>query len=178
MKETPRVGATLLNLACRVLPAALLLWAGLAKAFARQESILAVDAYDVLPRALVTPVATVLPWAEIGVGLLLLAGLFVRFAGAATAGLAAVFIAGMLQAKARGLAIDCGCFGGGGPGEGVSWWDIVRDIPILAAGLYLAIRPRGRFQADNYFVQEDDDVEGVEDVEDERVEKEEPAFEG
>jgi uncharacterized membrane protein YphA (DoxX/SURF4 family) len=145
MSRTPYVLGRLL---VRVLPAGLLLWAGLAKAFDRQGSILAVDAYDVLPDAVVRPVAAVLPWAEIGVGTLLLLGLFVRFAGFATAALSAVFIAGMAQAKARGLAIDCGCFGGGGPGDGVSWWDIVRDVPILACGLYLAARPHGPFQLD------------------------------
>lgn len=142
------------RLACRLVPAGLLLWAGVAKALDRQGSILAVDAYEVLPEMLVRPVATVLPWVEIGVAALLVLGLFVRFAGVSTAALAAVFIAGMAQAKARGLAIDCGCFGGGGPGEGVSWWDIARDVPILLTGLYLAWRPRGPLQLDNVFIVE------------------------
>lgn len=140
------------RLACRLVPAGLLLWAGLAKAFERQESILAVSAYEVLPDPLIEPVAVLLPWVEIAVALLLVAGLFVRFAGIATAALAGVFIAGMAQAKARGLAIDCGCFGGGGAGQGVTWWDILRDIPILLAGLYLAVRPRGPLQLDNLFL--------------------------
>lgn len=146
-----------LHLVARALPAALLLWAGLAKVGDRQGSILAVDAYDVLPAALVEPVAILLPWAEIAVGALLVLGLFVRVAGLGTAALTVAFIAGMSQAKARGLAIDCGCFGGGGPGEGVSWWDIVRDVPMLAAGAYLAWRPRGPLSLDAYFLPEDDD---------------------
>jgi uncharacterized membrane protein YphA (DoxX/SURF4 family) len=148
------------RLAVRLVPAAFFLWAGLAKALSSQESILAVNAYDVLPEALVRPVAAVLPWIEIGVAVLLVLGLFVRFAGIVTAVLAGVFILGMAQAKARGLAIDCGCFGGGGAGDGVSWWDIVRDVPILLAGIYLALRPHGPWQLDNRFLdQEDDDGE-------------------
>jgi len=139
------------RLLVRALPAGLLLWAGLAKAFDRQGSILAVDAYDVLPQVLVRPVAALLPWLEIGVGVLLILGLFVRFAGLATAVLGATFIAALAQAKARGLAIDCGCFGGGGPGDGVSWWDISRDVPVVLCGLFLAARPRGPFQLDNRF---------------------------
>jgi uncharacterized membrane protein YphA (DoxX/SURF4 family) len=139
----------LVSLVARALPAALLLWAGLAKAFDRQGSILAVDAYAVLPDGLVRLVAAILPWVEIGVGLLLVLGLFVRFAGIATAVLAGLFIAALAQAKARGLAIDCGCFGGGGAGDGVSWWDIARDVPVLLCGIYLAVRPRGPFQLDN-----------------------------
>jgi uncharacterized membrane protein YphA (DoxX/SURF4 family) len=140
------------RLTARLVPAAVLLWAGLAKAFATQESILAVSAYDVLPDRLVRPVAAVLPWIEIGVAVLLVLGLFVRFAGIATAALAGTFILAMAQAKVRGLAIDCGCFGGGGPGDGVSWWDIARDVPILLAGVYLALRPHGPWQLDNLFI--------------------------
>ena len=137
------------RLAVRAIPAAILLWAGLSKAFDGQGSILAVDAYEVLPDALVRVVAALLPWIEIGVAVLLVLGLFVRFAGIATAGLAGVFIVALAQARARGLAIDCGCFGGGGAGYGVSWWDIARDIPIALAGIYLALRPVGPLQLDN-----------------------------
>jgi uncharacterized membrane protein YphA (DoxX/SURF4 family) len=140
-----------LHLLSRAAPAAVLLWAGLAKAFDRQDAILAVDAYDVLPDGAVRAVATALPWIEIAVAVLLILGLFTRFAGIATFALATVFIAAMGQAKARGLQIDCGCFGGGGPGEGVSWFDILRDVPIALAGIYLAVRPRGPLQLDAYF---------------------------
>jgi len=169
MDGTRRVAYVAFRLACRLVPAALFLWAGLEKAFARQDSILAVNAYDVLPERLVEPVALLLPWTEIAVALLLVLGLFVRVAGIATAALSAVFIAGLAQAKARGLQIDCGCFGGGGLGDGVSWWDIVRDIPILLAGLYLAARPHGPLQLDNVFlVPEDDDHEPSEDEHGER----------
>jgi uncharacterized membrane protein YphA (DoxX/SURF4 family) len=127
------------------------------KAFDRQESILAVNAYDVLPEDAVRILAAVLPWVEIGVALLLVLGLFVRFAGLATAGLGVLFIAAMAQAKARGREIDCGCFGGGGPGQGVTWWDLVRDVPIVVAGAYLAARPRGAYQLDNRFLEGETD---------------------
>jgi hypothetical protein len=87
-------------------------------------------------------------------------GLFVRFAGIATAALASAFIVALVQAKARGLAIDCGCFGGGGTGDGVTWLDIARDIPIVLAGIYLARRPVGPLQLDNLLgVMEDHDGE-------------------
>lgn len=141
-----------LRLTCRLLPASLLLWAGVTKALDRQGSILAVDAYDVLPETLVRLFAVVLPLVEIAVGLLLILGLFLRFAGLATALIAGLFIAALTQAKARGLEIDCGCFGGGGPGDGVTWWDIARDVPIVLCGLYLAARPQGPLQLDNRFL--------------------------
>ena len=157
MSRSPLVPWRLL---CRLLPAGLLLWAGLAKAFERQSSILALDSYDVLPEDAVQLLAAVLPWIEIGVALLLVLGLFVRFAGLATAGLGLLFIAAMAQAKARGLEIDCGCFGGGGPGQGVTWWDLVRDVPIVVSGVYLAARPSGPFQLDNRFLEGETDDGG------------------
>jgi uncharacterized membrane protein YphA (DoxX/SURF4 family) len=146
----PRIPAAV-HLLSRAVPAVLLLWAGLAKAFDHQGAILAVDAYDVLPDGAVRVVAAALPWVEIVVGLLLVLGLFTRGAGVATAVLATVFLAAMGQAKARGLEIDCGCFGGGGGGPGVSWFDILRDVPIALAGVFLALRPRGPMQLDAYF---------------------------
>jgi uncharacterized membrane protein YphA (DoxX/SURF4 family) len=165
MRNTRALDA--LHLLSRGVPAALLLWAGLAKAFDHQDAVLAVDAYDVLPAAAVRIVATVLPWIEIGVGLLLVLGLFTRVAGLATAALSVVFLAAMGQAKARGLQIDCGCFGAGGAGDGVSWFDLLRDVPILFAGIYLALRPRGPLRLDSYFEltpTEDDDGQPLEDA--------------
>jgi uncharacterized membrane protein YphA (DoxX/SURF4 family) len=159
--SSSRSGAAL-NLLCRVVPAAVLLYAGAAKAFDRQDSILAVDAYDVLPEGAVRVVAAVLPWLEIALAALLILGLFTRLAGAGTALLSLVFIAAMGQAKARGLQIDCGCFGGGGAGEGVSWFDLLRDVPLVLAGAYLAIRPRGPLQLDAYLESTDvtEDLDG------------------
>jgi uncharacterized membrane protein YphA (DoxX/SURF4 family) len=141
------------HLVCRGLPAALFLWAGVAKILDRQSAILAVDAYDVVPRALVEPVAIVLPWIEVGIAILLILGLFTRFAGWATAAMIAIYLVAMGQAKARGLAIDCGCFGGGGPGTGVTWWDLLRDVPLLLAGLTLARTPSGPLQLDRWFLE-------------------------
>jgi uncharacterized membrane protein YphA (DoxX/SURF4 family) len=114
-------------------------------------------------------VAVALPWLEIGIAVLLVLGLFTRVAGVSTAVLASVFVAGLAQAKARGLSIDCGCFGGGGAGAGVTWADIARDIPLIGAGAFLAWRPRGPWQLDESFRE----VEG-----DEPIGGPQPALEG
>jgi uncharacterized membrane protein YphA (DoxX/SURF4 family) len=140
-----------LGVAARMGVGALFLWAGLAKAVDRQGSILSVDAYDVLPDPLVRVIGTALPWLEIALGVFLMVGVFVRFAGVGVAVLSVVFLAALSQAKARGLPIDCGCFGASATGGGVSWLDIARDIPILAAGLFLAWRPSGPLQIERLF---------------------------
>jgi hypothetical protein len=112
-----------------------------------------------LPDGVVGPVAAALPWIEIAVGAMLLLGFMVRGAAVGATLLSAGFLIAMGQAKARGLPIDCGCFGGGGPGEGITWWDITRDIPLLMAGVFLALRPRGPWQLDTVLFEEDADVE-------------------
>jgi len=105
----------------------------------------AVRAYDVLPKAGVTLVAGILPWLEIVLGLLLLAGLATRVVAVASAGLLVVFIAGVVQAWARGLSIDCGCFGGGGavdPGQTTYGLELLRDAGFLLMAAWLIVRPR------------------------------------
>lgn len=74
----------------------------------------AVRAYRLLPEAMVSPVAFGLPAVEIVVGLLLVVGFAVRAAAVAAVVLLVVFVAAIASAWARGLQIDCGCFGGGG----------------------------------------------------------------
>lgn len=148
--------AELLHLGLRGLLAAVFLWSGVAKALDRQGAILAVDAYELLRARAVEVVAVALPWAEIGIGALLLVGLAVRPAAAGAAALLVAFLGAMAQAKARGLRIDCGCFGGGGPGEGVRWTDLGRDALLLGAAVVLAVRPRGPLRLDRYREGDDD----------------------
>ena len=105
----------------------------------------AVQAYDVLPFDLAGLIGHVLPFIEIVLGVLLVLGLFTRFSAAAISILLVLFIAGIAQAWARGLSIDCGCFGGGGavaPGQTEYPQRILEDLGMLALGVYLTVRPR------------------------------------
>ena len=110
--------------------------------------MLAVHGYDLAPAILVHPVALGLTLLEITLGILLLLGLSTRVAAAGVAMLALLFLGVLVQARVRGLDISCGCFGGDGTGEGVGWLDIVRELPILAAALYLVWRGPGPFALD------------------------------
>ena len=107
----------------------------------------AVRAYRLVPEALVGPVAFGLPVVENADGLALLAGVFLRTAALATAALMAVFVAAVGSAWARGLQIDCGCFGGGGQ---VAAWqtgypgEVARDVGLLLVALALARWPASR----------------------------------
>jgi uncharacterized membrane protein YphA (DoxX/SURF4 family) len=129
----------------RVGLAAVWLVSGLLKAMDPDQTYVAVRAYDVLPAVGVEVVAALLPWVELALGMLLLAGVGTRLVAALSAGLLVVFVAGVAQAWARGLSIDCGCFGGGGavePGETTYVQELMRDAGFLLMAGWLVVRPR------------------------------------
>lgn len=114
-------------------------------------SVRAVRAYDLLPEAVVPAVGTLLPLVEVVVGVLLVLGLLTRPAAAVSALLFAAFVVGIASAWARGLEIECGCFGGGGEKAGASSeypWEIARDLGLLALSGWLVVRPQSRWALD------------------------------
>lgn len=125
----------------------LLVAAGGLKAIDPQSSVAAVRAYELLPGSAATVVGWGLPFAEIALGLLLVAGLGTRAVAVATAALFAVFIFAVASARHRGLSIDCGCFGGGGavaPGQTDYTGEILRDTGLLLLTLWLVVWPRSK----------------------------------
>lgn len=136
----------------------ILLVAGGIKVIDPQSSVQAVRAYEVLPARLETLVGWGLPFVEIALGLLLIAGLCTRAVAAAASALLGIFIAAVAAAAIRGLSIDCGCFGGGGavaPGETAYAAEIIRDLGFLALGLWLVWRPASRWALDVVDPEED-----------------------
>ena len=124
--------------------AAVWLVSGLLKATDPDQTYVAVRAYDVLPDAGVEVVAALLPWVELALGVLLLAGVGTRLVAALSAVLLVVFVAGVTQAWARGLSIDCGCFGGGGAvesGQTTYVQELLRDAGFLLMAGWLVARP-------------------------------------
>ena len=125
--------------------AAVFLVSGTLKAIDPDATYVAVRAYDVLPKAGVALVAAVLPWLEIVLGVLLLLGVATRAVATIGAGLLMMFVAGVTQAWARGLSIDCGCFGGGGavdPDQTAYGRELLRDAGFLLLAGWLIVRPR------------------------------------
>ena len=125
--------------------AAVFLVSGVLKAIDPDATYVAVRAYDVLPKLGVALVAGVLPWLEIAIGLLLLVGIATRAVAVVSAVLLLAFMAGVTQAWARGLSIDCGCFGGGGavdPEQTTYGLELLRDAGFLLMAGWLVVRPR------------------------------------
>ena len=138
--------------AARLLLAGVFIAAGWPKFLDTEGTVRSVRAFQILPEGLVRPFAYGLPMLELVLALLLLVGLGTRLAGAATAVLMLVFIGGIAAAWARGLAIDCGCFGNAGTSvpDPVPGYvrDILRDVLFLGAGLLLALGRSSRVSLD------------------------------
>jgi uncharacterized membrane protein YphA (DoxX/SURF4 family) len=133
--------------------AAVWLVSGVLKMSDPGQTYLAVQAYELLPQGLVGVVATAMPLLELVLGALLLAGLGTRLAAVGSALLLLAFIGAVAQSWARGLTIDCGCFGGGGQvAEGQTRYpqEIARDVGFLLLAVWLMVRPRTSLSTDGW----------------------------
>ncbi|MFF0340855.1 MauE/DoxX family redox-associated membrane protein [Kribbella sp. NPDC004875] len=136
------------SLGARLLLGGVMLVAGALKVTDPETAAQAVRAYELLPSALVQPVGWGLPFLEIAIGLLLIVGFGVRASAAAAGVFLVVFIAAVSSAWARGLSIDCGCFGGGGavaPGQTKYLQEILRDLGLLVLAGWLWLFPASKF---------------------------------
>lgn len=136
------------------------------------QTYVAVQAYQLLPPSAVSPVAGALPFVELALGALLLAGLGTRLAAAVSALVLIGFIVAVASSWARGLTIDCGCFGGGGEvpaGETEYPQEIARDIGFLALAAWLLWRPRSFASMDRSLTRRENETGAQDDVSDEPV---------
>jgi len=95
---------------------------------------MSIDAYRVLPYWAVVAVARTLPWAELAIGLALMAGRWLPVASTAASLLMMMFLAMMMRAYAAGMNINCGCFG---LGDIISARTLARDGGLLVGYLFL-----------------------------------------
>jgi uncharacterized membrane protein YphA (DoxX/SURF4 family) len=140
-----------LSTVARLLAGGVFAVSGWTKAVDIEATVRAVRAYDLLPESLVRVTGTGLPVLELGLAALLLTGLATRLAAGATALLALVFLVGVSSAWARGLSIECGCFGNGGftsnPVPGYVR-EIVLNAALLGIAAWLLRHPASRFSLD------------------------------
>ena len=143
-----------LSTAARLFLAGVFVWAGWPKLVDAEGTVRSVRAFRILPEALVAPFGYALPLVELAVAVLLVAGLFTRVAAIVTALMMVMFLGGIAQAWARGLQIECGCFGNAGtfvadPVPGFIK-DLFRDTGFLLVALFLARWPRSAVAVDRW----------------------------
>lgn len=140
-----------IGLLARLVLGGVLFVAGFLKVGTPDKSQMAVRAYEMLPVGLANVIGLALPYIEVALGLLLILGAATRIAAIFGGLIMFVFIIAIAQAWARGLTIDCGCFGGGGTiaKEDTRYLqEILRDIGLVISALYLIRFPVTKFSLD------------------------------
>jgi uncharacterized membrane protein YphA (DoxX/SURF4 family) len=151
-----------LSLLARLLLGGVLLVAGGLKVTKPTDSANAVAAYKLLPTNLAHLLGYALPWLEVAIALLLIIGIMVRPAAIVGGLIMVIFIGAIASAWARGLIIDCGCFGGGGELDPslasqvhrTYFIEIMRDLGLALCGLYLYFFPYGKLSFEKAAVEE------------------------
>lgn len=141
----------LVGLLARLVLGIALLVAGGLKVGNPRGSARAVQGYEIFPFDVAAYIGYALPWVEVIVGALLVLGLFTRVNALIGTLLMAAFVVGIAQAWARGLTIDCGCFGGGGEvaAEETKYGrEIARDLVFALCGAWLVVRARTTYSLD------------------------------
>ena len=141
-----------ITLLARLILGGVLLAAGGLKVFKPTDSANAVAAYKLMPTELAHLIGYALPWLEVAIGLLLIVGFMVRPAAVLSGLIMIVFIGAIASVWARGMLIDCGCFGGGGEIDPslasevrrTYFIEIMRDLGLALAALYLYFFPYGK----------------------------------
>lgn len=145
-KYLPWVG-----LVARLILGGTLIVAGYLKFDELDKSQMAVRAYELLPIPLANFMGIFLPFFELAIGILLVLGASTRIAAFSSGLLMFAFMIGISQAWARGLSIDCGCFGGGGqvaPGEADYVTPLLRDTGLTLLAIYLTLFPHTKIGLD------------------------------
>jgi putative oxidoreductase len=117
------------------------IWAGWVKVQNPVQFLVSVRSFHLLPDPFAAWLALMLPWLEIFAGLCVLTG-WLRRGGLLILNVSLVaFGIALISAAARGLDVECGCFGGG-KGTTTIVEALVRDVVLLTVGAWLMFTRR------------------------------------
>lgn len=119
----------------RLALAAVFIYAGAVKAPWPRRFALDIESYRLAPPALAGVIAVYLPYLEMVGGLAILIRRVAPGATLLLGTLTGVFLAALVSAWARGLEIQCGCFGAGEAAAANYLWWVSRDIGLLVGCL-------------------------------------------
>ncbi len=135
----------------RVLLGAVLIVAGALKIGHAADLAAAIAGFRLLPAAITAPLALVLPYFEVLLGLYLVAGLFTRVAGAVAAAQFVLYAAAIASAVVRHIPANCGCFG---PADAATadWPHVAFDLILAAIAAIIAYGAPGVLALDRRLV--------------------------
>lgn len=126
----------------RLVLGGLFVYAGVVKVLDPLDFAQNIRNYRLVGQSLSFIAAVVLPWLEILAGVALAAGIWKRASALIISGLLVFFILLTLVTIARGLDVDCGCFGALSRRSGFGV--VLEDLGMLFMGLCLLFAPERR----------------------------------
>jgi len=117
--------------------------AGVLKIAAPARFAVAVGNYRLVPHELINLVAILVPWIEVVAGLCVLAGFWLRSGALIITAMTATFFFVITSALARGLNIECGCFGTIG-GKTIGLQNLAIDLLFFCLAALLMWRTKER----------------------------------
>lgn len=106
--------------------------------------------FRVLPSGAISPLALALPYFEIGLGLYLVAGLFVRATAIVGCAQLVIYAFAVGSAVVRHIPANCGCFGPGDTAR-ADWPHVAFDLVLAALAALIAYGAPGAFALDRRF---------------------------
>ena len=139
--QTQRMGSeTLLLLLVRFALAVILIFASYDKILDPGGFAKIIYNYRILPENIITVAAIFLPWFEFILGAFLIFGVWMEGTVLMVNILFITFTAAIAVNVARGVNIDCGCFGAGSDITNDMQTALFRDVIILFSCIYLYVR--------------------------------------
>jgi uncharacterized membrane protein YphA (DoxX/SURF4 family) len=117
----------------RLILGAVFIWAGVVKIAAPLDFAQDVANYQFFPEAVSFFLALILPWIEVLCGLLIIAGLMTRSSALILSVLLVGFLGLIVITMARGIDVECGCFGS--LGRKVDFKLLLTDVGLLFLSL-------------------------------------------
>lgn len=144
--NSPILGIVLII--CRLIAGGALLIAAYGKIINPKKLMLSMESFELLPTFLIPISSYVLPWTELIVGLLLVAGFATRASAIWSTILYSIFTLAIISVIARGMEVDCGCFGALLGGGTVGIQSIARNLVFLIASGFVLWKGAGLFSVD------------------------------
>ena len=141
MKLNP-TAEKILNIALRLILGGVFIFAGVLKIYEPGKFAQDIGNYRIVPHDLLNLFAITLPWVEVLAGLFLIFGIWFRASAVVVLGMTVMFFVAISSALARGLNIECGCFGTVGARR-IGLTSLAFDTALLGMAVWLTWRAQG-----------------------------------
>src|SRR5471032_3706513 len=106
-----------------------------------------IAAFGIVPQPVVAPMALLLPFLEVLLGLYLIVWLYTRLVAGIAVVQLLIFAGAIASAVLQGHSLSCGCFGPGDTSV-TSWPEVGRDLALALVAAFIAWRPPGMLALD------------------------------